>query len=81
MGRLPPWKQCRPPLRVLTVASDRTSGCDKHHGSCFFRPVLTRAAYSDERFTLRNGIQVIREHVPKSAPRIEGRCWPTFLAP
>jgi len=26
------------------------------------------ATYPGERFTLRNGIQVIREHVPKSAP-------------
>jgi hypothetical protein len=25
------------------------------------------ASYPDQRFTLRNGIQVIREHVPKSA--------------
>ena len=26
------------------------------------------ATYPGERFTLRNGVQVIREHVPKSAP-------------
>jgi hypothetical protein len=26
------------------------------------------AYYPDQRFTLRNGIQIIREHVPKSAP-------------
>jgi len=34
------------------------------------------AFYPGERFTLRNGILVIREHVPKSAPSIEGRCEP-----
>jgi hypothetical protein len=26
------------------------------------------ASYPDQRFTLRNGIQVIREHVPKLKP-------------
>ena len=39
------------------------------------------APYPDQRFTLRNGIQVIREHVPKSAPESMGIANPTFPAP